>query len=92
LAQICQSTPDEIRHHVQCLEEFNLPYIICTDDKGVFNCSLSSEYDRASALLKLSNEQLFQLSKNSIQFAFASVEEKNKLEKMWHDWRNEPLN
>ena len=87
LVQICQSTPDEIRHHVQCLDESNLPYIICTDDKGVFNCSLSSEYERASKILKLSNEQLFQLSLKAIQFAFASAEEKMELEKLWQDWK-----
>jgi adenosine deaminase len=53
----------------------------------VFACSLSNEYIRAAKILQLSNEQLFQLSENAIQFAFASVEEKEDLKKIWNEWK-----
>ncbi len=84
--QICKSTADDI-HHVQRLHESGLPFIICTDDKGVFGCTLSSEYSRAAKVLQLSNKELFQLSENSIQFAFATSEEKEELKKMWIEWK-----
>ena len=84
--QICLPKCEDADHHVKVLHDSNLPFIICTDDKGVFNCSLSTEFDLAAKMLKLSGKEIFKISRNAIQFAFATDEEKEKLEEIWNEF------
>ena len=74
---------------MQALQDSNLPFVICTDDKGVFNCQLSSEFQRAKNVLKISERETFELSKRAIQFAFASDEEKIKLTEIWNNFERQ---
>lgn len=41
-----------------------------TDDKGLMNCSLSSEFEKAAAAYNLSKADLLQISKDSLQMSF----------------------
>jgi adenosine deaminase len=87
--QICLPKCDETDHHVKVLHDSNLPFVICTDDKGVFNCSLSSEFDLAAKILKLSEKEMFQISRKAINLAFATDEEKEKLKKIWDEFEEQ---
>jgi len=78
-----------VAHHIKVLYESGHPLAVCTDDKGVFNCSLSSEFLRAKKLLKISDRDIFELSKASIDFAFASEAEKTRLKTAWKKFEEE---
>lgn len=48
-----------------------LLFLFQTDDKGVFNTSLSEEYQIAAKTFDLSTDQVWQLSYHSIDHIFA---------------------
>jgi adenosine deaminase len=58
-------------------------YLFQTDDKGVFATSLSQEYMVTADSYDLSREQLWQMALSSIDYTFASEEEKNHLKDMF---------
>ena len=62
------------------------PLTICTDDKGVFNCTLSSEYVIVAKSFNLSKKDIYRLSLKSIDYIFSTVDEKNSLRSLWKDW------
>lgn len=67
---------------VKCsTHEKNYPFQ--TDDKGVFATSLSEEYMVTADSYNLSREQLWQMALSSIDYTFASEEEKNNLKQMF---------
>ncbi|PSN55923.1 Adenosine deaminase-like protein [Blattella germanica] len=59
------------------------PITISTDDKGVFATSLSEEYALAAKHHNLSRKQLWELSLFSIDYTFASEDEKNQLKLLY---------
>ena len=59
------------------------PVILCTDDSGVFNTSLSKEYAIAMQAFGLSQEELWQLSKQAIEHTFLSEGDKAQLRQRW---------
>lgn len=66
------STRDISSHHFSEFFEKGYPVILCTDDKGVFQTSLSKEYALAAETFGLNHEQLFQLARSGINHSFAS--------------------
>lgn len=46
------------------------PLVICTDDMGIFDTTLSDEYELIARTFKLSIESLFKLSREAIGFVF----------------------
>lgn len=58
---------------------------------GVFSTSLSKEYAIAAKAFNLSKAQLFGLSKNAIEYTFASEETKDKLRKKWESHTDSKL-
>lgn len=58
-------------------------YPFQTDDKGVFATSLSEEYMMTADSYSLSREQVWQMALSSIDYMFASEEEKNNLKQMF---------
>ena len=64
------------------------PCLLGTDDKGVFATSLSKEYHIAANAMNLSRKQLFDWSKETINFIFADNATKYKLVDMWNDFRD----
>ncbi len=53
--------------------------MLCTDDSGVFNTSLSQEYAMAAQAFRLSRKQLITLAAASVAFAFADDLTKGRL-------------
>ncbi|XP_012286451.1 adenosine deaminase-like protein [Orussus abietinus] len=75
----CKTVPSYESHHFKYLYENGHPLCISTDDKGVFNTSLSEEFRLVSQHFGLKKEDLNDISKASVQFAFVTEEEKAKL-------------
>ncbi len=57
--------------------------VLCTDDSGVFDTSLSKEYAIAAQAFSLSQEDLWQLSRRAIEHTFLSGTEKQELRSRW---------
>ncbi|XP_027332955.1 adenosine deaminase-like protein [Abrus precatorius] len=66
-------------HHFGHLYEAKHPLILCTDDPGVFSTSLSIEYQTAAASFGLGRKEMFELSKNAVEFIFADNAVKQEL-------------
>ncbi|XP_058804153.1 adenosine deaminase-like protein [Phymastichus coffea] len=66
-------------HHFQYLYESKHPICICTDDKGVFDTTLSKELALAAGYFNLNEHDLIHLMKSSVDYTFATENEKNKL-------------
>ena len=77
------------QHHVKELHEANLPFSICTDDKGIFMKTSSEEHEIIMELLKLDKARMFNLSLRAVDDIFADVTTKNKLRGMFQAWKNE---
>ena len=58
-----------------------------TDDKGVFGTCLTDEYLAAGRWCNLSLGQLWSISCQSIDYAFASPSERAQLQQQWNDWQ-----
>ena len=57
-----------------------------TDDKGVFGKTLSDEYSIASDTFDLSLKQLWQISYQTLEYAFISEGERKELQSKWKLW------
>lgn len=55
------------------------PVVLCTDDSGVFNTSLSKEFAIAAQAFQLSREELFFLCLRAVDHTFLGEHEKSKL-------------
>ena len=67
---LSKTVPSYEAHHFGSLFKREWPLCICTDDKGVFNTSLSNEYYQLTKAFSLTKEQLFKISKGSIELIF----------------------
>ncbi|KAK5976292.1 hypothetical protein GCK32_012665 [Trichostrongylus colubriformis] len=56
--------------HLQFWREKMVPFCLCTDDKGLMDCDLSTEYWKASQAFNLSAEDLWQVSRNALEMSF----------------------
>ncbi|XP_013117136.2 adenosine deaminase-like protein [Stomoxys calcitrans] len=63
-------------HHFKYLFENKVKAVICTDDCGVFDSTLTEELLIACRTYGLNKEHVYGLSKNAIEASFASKEEK----------------
>jgi adenosine deaminase len=52
----------------------------------VFGCSLSSEFERAAAILNLSGKEIFGVSRRALKFVFAGGAEKAALDNIWAEF------
>ncbi|KAI8089401.1 uncharacterized protein BX664DRAFT_332927 [Halteromyces radiatus] len=77
------------RHHVKELMDEKHPFILCTDDKGVFASELSNEYVLASKTFGLNRERLFEASFKAIDSIFADQETKDELKAIWLTWKKD---
>jgi adenosine deaminase len=66
-------------HPVGDLIDVNYPISINTDDRGVFDVTLSHEYFRVAEAFKLTKEQVRQIALNSVEHSFASADDIVKL-------------
>ncbi|RZC41919.1 adenosine deaminase-like protein, partial [Asbolus verrucosus] len=84
---LCGTRKSYKKHHLQEWINSSLPFTLCTDDKGIFCTSLSRELLLAATHLNLNSRDLWQISFNSIDYTFASDEEKNFLQGILMDWK-----
>lgn len=80
----CKSVESYDGHHVKHFYKENVPFSICTDDKGAFSCSLTQEFERVVQLLQLSEQETYELTVKTIDYIFAGQETKDKLKGMFH--------
>lgn len=83
---VCGTVPSVKEHQAGLYYAAGIPIILCTDDKGVFCCSLSGEYYKAASAYGWDRDTLYTLSRSAIQYSFASVEDKAFLYKLWDSW------
>ncbi|KHN88945.1 Adenosine deaminase-like protein [Toxocara canis] len=67
---VCNTTASYADSHFAFYFSKGHPVVLCTDDRGVMNCSLSGEYTIAAKTFGLSREQLFQLSVTAFKSMF----------------------
>ncbi|XP_017486148.1 PREDICTED: adenosine deaminase-like protein [Rhagoletis zephyria] len=66
-------------HHFKRIFQNKIaPVVICTDDCGVFDTTLSKEYELAKKNFKLNDDDLLQITLNAVEHAF--IKESAKLE------------
>lgn len=80
-----QSVPCYSKHHFKYWYLMGHPSVICTDDKGVFATELSQEYKLAATTFGLSQEAVWKLSQQAIDYIFAPDTVKEQLKQKWRD-------
>ncbi|TGZ37181.1 Adenosine deaminase-like protein [Temnothorax longispinosus] len=75
----CKTVPSYMYHQFKYLYKAGHPITIGTDDKGVFNTCLSKELKILNSVFNIGRKQLKELSILSVQYSFASTEEKKSL-------------
>lgn len=85
---LCKTSPTYKDHHTRHLHNTGvISVMISTDDKGVFKCTLSGEYELAMKNFGWDRGTLYAISLTAIDHIFVSEEEKDKLRAKWKTWR-----
>ncbi|XP_020210358.1 adenosine deaminase-like protein [Cajanus cajan] len=71
-------------HHFVDLYKAKHPLVLCTDDSGVFSTSLSDEYKFAADAFGLGRREMFELSRNAVEYIFADSRVKEDLRKVFN--------
>ncbi|KAF7379573.1 adenosine deaminase-like protein [Vespula maculifrons] len=83
---ICETVSCYEDHQFKYLYESGHPISICTDDKGLYNTTLSKEFEIASTTFDLKKDDLINICKSSIECSFNSEKEKLKLLSILNDF------
>ena len=70
-------------HHILDIRRHGSPFVLCTDDKGVFETSLSYEYEQAASLLGLTRSDLERLAVTALDYIFLPPAERPALRARW---------
>ncbi|KAG8440408.1 hypothetical protein GDO86_006239 [Hymenochirus boettgeri] len=70
-------------HHFGFWYNLGHPFLLCTDDKGVFATDLSVEYEIAAKTFNLNPDCIWDLSIKGIDYIFASEGIKKNLKEKW---------
>ncbi|OCT86999.1 adenosine deaminase-like protein A [Xenopus laevis] len=70
-------------HHFGFWYNLHHPFVLCTDDKGVFATDLSVEYEIAAKTFNLTPHHIWDLSYQAIDYSFASADVKANLKEKW---------
>ncbi|KAH8278361.1 hypothetical protein KR018_000455 [Drosophila ironensis] len=73
------TVPSLQEHHIKQLMAADAPKVICTDDSGVFDTTLTQELLLASDTLGLSREECVALSWEAVEHSFASDKERKEM-------------
>lgn len=82
----CKTVPSYADHHFKYFYKVGHPLCIATDDKGVFNTSLTKEFEIVHSIFDLQREDLVKICKSSIAYSFADDEEKQRLLSILNDF------
>jgi adenosine deaminase len=83
--EICLTSNDVIlgvrgtQHPLPVYLRFGVPVVIATDDEGVSRSDMTREYQRAVEAYGFSYPELKRIVRNSIDYSFASAEDKARL-------------
>ncbi|GJQ78504.1 putative deaminase [Trypoxylus dichotomus] len=88
---ICGTSEGYKAHHVSEWLKNDLPFSIATDDKGVFNTTLSKEYALLQEHFNLKEQELWNITFNSIDHSFADNIEKENLRSILLDWKTKHM-
>ncbi|GAN00815.1 adenosine deaminase-like protein-like [Mucor ambiguus] len=86
---LCKTVKTVEEHHIKELLVDNHPFILCTDDKGVFFSESSNEYKLAAETFSLSKEELFTITLRSVDAIFADDTIKQSLKQDFLRWKEE---
>ncbi|CAH8447425.1 unnamed protein product [Schistosoma turkestanicum] len=75
-------------HHLNYWVDKKHPICICTDDKGLFNCTLSGEFQLSVERCSLNTEQLYQILMDSVNMAFCNENIKKQLSQRIKEYFN----
>ncbi|KAK7359749.1 hypothetical protein VNO77_01714 [Canavalia gladiata] len=78
------SVPSLDVHHFADLYNAKHPLVLCTDDAGVFSTRLSKEYKIAADSFGLGRREMFELSRNAVEYIFADSGVKEDLRKIFN--------
>jgi adenosine deaminase len=84
---VCGTAKNYETHHLQEWIKNALPFTLSTDDKGVFGTNLSKELRLAVQHLNLTHEDLWKITFDSINYTFATEEEKTILKRILQEWK-----
>ncbi|KAF7274983.1 hypothetical protein GWI33_012299, partial [Rhynchophorus ferrugineus] len=84
---VCLTSKSYQEHHVREWMKANMPFCLSTDDKGVFNTTLSNEFRIVQQTFSLNKEELWKISKNSLSYSFATDRDKNVLNEKLDKWK-----
>ncbi|XP_047367132.1 adenosine deaminase-like protein [Vespa velutina] len=73
-------------HQFKYLYQTGHPICICTDDKGMYNTTLSKEFEIITKTFDLKKKDLVNICKSSIESSFASTNEKLRLFSILNDF------
>ena len=88
---LCQSVPSYKEHQAGLYHNQGIPVVLCTDDKGVFSCTLSGEYSIAAESFGWTKEDMYNLSINALDHSFMEEVEKDEMRKMWQSWKQDNM-
>lgn len=90
---ICRTVESYEEHPVKEYLKTNQPFVICTDDKGVFQCDLSDEYMIFAAVNGLNKRQLFEISKKMLDYIMCKDQALQlQLQRQWNEFEKNELN
>ncbi len=70
-----------IKHHPYIdYYKHHHPIVFSCDDKGVFSTTITKEYEMAQEALMIDNKQLFDITRQAIDFSFCSAQRKQELQ------------
>jgi len=69
------TVPSLEEHHLKRIMEADAPKVICTDDSGVFDTTLTKEFLIAAETFGLTREQCIDLTLEAVHHSFASEQE-----------------
>ncbi|XP_017088556.2 adenosine deaminase-like protein [Drosophila bipectinata] len=73
------TVPDLKDHHLKKLMEADAHKVLCTDDSGVFDTTLSQEFILASEVFGLSRNQCISLTLEAVNHSLANDEERSQM-------------
>jgi len=85
----CQTVPSYKQHQAGLYHKHGIPVVLCTDDKGVFSCTLSGEYSIAAESFGWTKEEMYDLSFNALEHAFMVEKEKEEMRELWKCWKSD---
>ena len=67
---LCKSVPSYSAHHFKKWHDLGHPVLLCTDDSGTFDTSLTAEYEKAVVCWGLSEADFREMNRRAVEWVF----------------------